>query len=117
MLTRKRAEQIFAKVLKYSTAEETEAAISSTSYALTRFANNQIHQNVAEEGTLLSIRVVKDRATARVNTNKLDEDSIRQACENVMALASLQPADPDRLLMAGPQTYSVVDRFYQVTAD
>ena len=78
--------------------KETEAAITSTAYALTRFANNQIHQNVAEESTLLSIRVVKDRATARVNTNKLDEDSIRQACENVQALASLQPPDPDRLL-------------------
>ena len=117
MLTRKRAEQIFAKVLKYSTAEETEAAISSTSYSLTRFANNIIHQNVAEEGTLLSVRVVKDRGTARVNTNKLDEDSIRQACENVLALASLQPPDPDQLLLAAPQTYRVVNRFHQVTAD
>jgi len=117
MLTHKRAEQIFAKVLKYSTAEETEAAISSTSYSLTRFANNIIHQNVAEEGTLLSVRVVKDRGTARVNTNKLDEDSIRQACENVLALASLQPPDPERLLLPMPQTYRVVDRFHQVTAE
>ncbi len=48
-LTRQRAEEVFDKVLKYSTADETEATVSSTSYALTRFANNTIHQNVAEE--------------------------------------------------------------------
>jgi predicted Zn-dependent protease len=117
MLTRKHAEQIFAKVLKYSTADETEAAISSVCYALTRFANNQIHQNVAEENTTLSVRVLKDRGTARVNTNKLDEDSIRHACENALALASLQPPDPDRLGLASPQTYRVVNRLHQVTAE
>jgi len=50
MLTKKKAEEIFSKVLKYSTADETEAIIGSTAYSLTRFANNIIHQNVTEEG-------------------------------------------------------------------
>ena len=50
MLTRQQADSLFDLVLKYSTADETEAMITSTSYALTRFANNSIHQNMAEEG-------------------------------------------------------------------
>ena len=58
MLTRERAEQIFKQVLKFSTADETEAMMSSTSYSLTRFANNTIHQNVQEEGSYLSVRAV-----------------------------------------------------------
>ncbi len=81
MLTRPQADRLFDTVLKYSTADETEAMISSTAYALTRFANNNIHQNMAEEGASLSVRAVADRRTARASTNKLDEDSIRQVCE------------------------------------
>ena len=49
-VTRQLAEELFKKVLKYSTAEETEAIIGSSAFSLTRFANNIIHQNVAEEG-------------------------------------------------------------------
>ena len=56
MLKRERAKEIFKKVLKYSTADETEAFITSAAYSLTRFANNCIHQNVAEEGLNLSVR-------------------------------------------------------------
>src|SRR5438128_381889 len=64
MLTRQRAEEIFRTVQKWSTADETEAMISSTDYSLTRFANNNIHQNMAEEGTSLSVRAVVDHRTA-----------------------------------------------------
>lgn len=117
MLTRQRAEEIFEKVLKYSTADETEALIHSTSHALTRFANNTIHQNVAEEGAAVSVRAVVDRRMARASTNKFDDGSIRQTCEGAMALARLQPPNPDLLPMPGPQTYRAVDRFSAPTAE
>jgi predicted Zn-dependent protease len=117
MLTRQRAEQIFDNVLKYSTASETEAIISSTSYALTRFANNAIHQNVAEQTRSVSVRVVVDGRMARASTNQCDEESIRRLCEGALALARLQPPDRDLLPMPGPQTYRAVDRFYPETAE
>ncbi|HVA01359.1 MAG TPA: TldD/PmbA family protein [Terriglobia bacterium] len=117
ILTRKRAKEIFNKVLKYSTADETEAHISSTTHSLTRFANNCIHQNVAEEGTSLSVRAVANQRTARATTNKLDEDSIRQVCEAALALARLAPPNPDLLTMPGPQMYRAVDRFSSETAE
>ena len=115
-LTRQRAEEVFDKVLKYSTADETEATVSSTSYALTRFANNTIHQNVAEESASLSVRVVSEGRMARASTNKFDEASIRQLCEDALVLARLQPPDPDLLPMPGPQTYRALDRFFSETA-
>jgi len=117
LLTRKRAKEIFEKVLKYSTADETEAYITSTSYSLTRFANNGIHQNVAEEGVSLSVRAAVNQRTARASTNKLDEDSIRQACEAALALARLQPANPELMRMPGPQMYRSVSRFDSETAE
>jgi predicted Zn-dependent protease len=115
-LTRQRSEETFDKVLKYSTADETEATVSSTSYALTRFANNTIHQNVAEEGASLSVRLVSEGRMARASTNRFDEASIRQLCENALVLARLQPSDPTLLPMPGPQTYRALDRFFTETA-
>ncbi len=117
MLTRERAKDIFKKVLKYSTADETEAFVTSTSHSLTRFANNSIHQNVAEEGLSLSVRAVVNQRTARASTNKLDENSIRQACEAALALARLQPPNPELLPMPGAQMYRAVDRFHSETAE
>ena len=116
-LSRQRAEEIFGQVLKYSTAEETEVMISSSSFALTRFANNIIHQNVSEETTTLSVRVVVEGRMARASTNKFDEESIRQICEDALVLARLQPPDPDLLPMPGPQTYRAVSRFFTETAE
>ncbi|MGO8786078.1 MAG: TldD/PmbA family protein [Terriglobia bacterium] len=115
-LTRQRAEEVFDKVLKYSTADETEATVSANSYALTRFANNTIHQNVAEETASLSVRLVSEGRMARVGTNKFDEASIRQLCENALVLTKLQPPNADLLRMPGPQTYRALDRFFGETA-
>jgi predicted Zn-dependent protease len=115
--SRQQAEQIFDRVLKYSTAEETEVLVSSSTFALTRFANNTIHQNVSEETTTLSVRVVTDGRMARASTNKFDEESIRQICEGVLVLARLQPPDPELLPMPGPQTYRAVSRFFPETAE
>jgi predicted Zn-dependent protease len=117
MLTRQQADALFDIVLKYSTADETEAMITSSSYALTRFANNSIHQNMAEEGISLSVRAVADRRTARASTNKLDELSIRQVCEAALALARLQPPDPEMLPTPPPQTYRAIDRWVPETGE
>jgi PmbA protein len=117
MLTRQQAESLFNLVLKYSTADATEAMITSTSYALTRFANNSIHQNMAEASVSLSVRAVADRRTARATTNKLDEHSIRQVCESALALARLQPPDPEMLPTPPPQTYRAIDRWVPETAE
>ncbi len=49
MLTQDRARQIFERIRKLSSAEEVELIVSGGRSALTRFANNAITQNVAEE--------------------------------------------------------------------
>jgi PmbA protein len=117
MLNLSRAEALFEKVRKFSSADETEALIGSTSYALTRFANNTIHQNIAEETISVSVRAVVDQRTARASTDKLDDDSIRQTCESAIALARLQPADSGLLPLLGRQSYREVRRFFPETAE
>jgi PmbA protein len=116
ILTRQRAQELFHEVTKYSTADETEATITSNQYALTRFANNAIHQNVAEDSTYLSIRAVAGQRTARASANKLDPASIRRLAESALELARLQPRDPEMLPMPGPQMYRALDRLYPETS-
>ena len=57
MLNRDQSASIFDTLRKLTTADEIELLISSGRSALTRFANNTIHQNVAEEENHISVRV------------------------------------------------------------
>ena len=110
---------IAASVLHIAKAlgvSETEVHVDETIEALTRFANNTIHQHVAEHGVVVSIRTAVDQRTARVTTNRIDEDSLRAAVNNSLSLASQQPQDPRLLPMPGKQKYRLVRRFIPATA-
>ena len=95
---------------------ETEVHIDETIQALTRFANNTIHQHVAEQGLVVSIRTVVDGRTARVTTNRVDEDALRAAIEDCVSLAAHQPKDAQLLPIPGKQRYAAVRRFHPSTA-
>ena len=109
-------ERLAERVLKLSDAEETEVDIGATTDALTRFANNTIHQNVAEEILGISIRTVVDGRTARSTTNKTDDDSLRRAIAAAIGLARNQPKNPDLLPMLKKQKYEKVSRLFAATA-
>ena len=101
--------------MKLSEADETEVEIDSTVDALTRFANNTIHQNVSEHTLGISVRAVVDGRTARATTNKTDEESLRRVVAAAMNLARNQPENPDLLPMLGPQKYQKVAHFFTST--
>src|SRR5579863_4689274 len=77
--------------------DEVEAILSHSSQALTRFANNIIHQNVAENSAHLSVRARIEGRTARASTNRLDADSIRDVVEQAIALTRLTEPDEESL--------------------
>src|ERR1051325_10540204 len=104
------------RLAKSTDAEETEVHVDEVADALTRFANNGIHQNVFEHGLTVSVRTVTDGRTARATTNRLDEDSLRATIEASLSLAHSQPRDPRLLPMPGKQRYRQVNRFIKATA-
>jgi PmbA protein len=108
--------RIAERIFKFSDADETEVEIGAVTDALTRFANNTIHQNVAEQSLSVSVRTVLDGRTARATTNKTDDDSLRRVVETSKSLARSQPRNPDLLPMPGPQKYQKVARYFQATA-
>src|SRR5271156_699716 len=101
MLTCERAADTFDRIRKLSTADEVEVLFSGGRFALTRFANNTIHQNVADENHMVSVRTVFGGRTARASTNKFDDDSLRRVVESSEALAKVQHPDPDLLPVPG----------------
>jgi len=95
---------------------QVEAAISWEDSALTRFANNIIHQNVAERTTNLSVRPVIEGRTARASTNRVDREGIRAVVEEAVAITKLSAADPDLLPLAERSDYEPVARYFERTA-
>jgi PmbA protein len=113
----KELERIAERVLKLSDADETEVDIGTTTDALTRFANNTIHQHVAEQIRSISVRADVDGRTARATTNKTDDESLRRVVASAMSLARNQPKNPDLLPMLDKQKYQKVSRFFSSTAN
>ena len=113
------AEEIFARVQDAARAfgiTEVEAMIGATASALTRFANNTIHQNVAEHSSHLSVRVQENGRTARATTNRLDDASIRSVVSDAVAIARASDPEPSLLPLAEPAAVAAVIRFSETTA-
>ena len=118
MLSREQAGDIVDRIRKISSADEVEVLFSGGKFALTRFANNTIHQNVSEENHVVSVRTVFGQKTARATTNKFDDEGLRHVVKSSEALAKVQHPDPDLLPMpdasgAGP---AVPSRHFEQTA-
>jgi PmbA protein len=97
MLTKSQAADIFSRIKKFSTADEVEGLFYGGRSALTRFANNTIHQNVAEENYGVSVRTVFGGRTARATTNRFDDQSLKDVVKASEDLARVQEPDADLL--------------------
>lgn len=119
MLTQEKAAEIFARIRKHSTADEVEAFFYGGNSALTRFANNAIHQNVAEENYGVSVRTAFGGRTARATTNRLDEESLQRVVRASESLAKVQHPDADLLPLADEgarSTQPLPSRYFAETA-
>jgi PmbA protein len=119
MLSYNECRELFGAVqeaAKSLAVQDVEALFGAHCGALTRFANNTIHQNVAEQDRWLSVRVALDHRTARATTNRFHPDSIRGAVEQALALARSAAPNPDLLPLNEPSVMSETKRFDAATA-
>jgi PmbA protein len=68
-------------------AEQAEALVMAEDSALTRFANNEIHQNVAETNAVVNLRFVIGKRIAVASTGRLDDGSLRRLAETAGRMA------------------------------
>src|SRR5215471_17514130 len=119
MLDQGKAQKIFDQVKKFSSSKELEIIFAATNYSLTRFANNTIHQNVAETNEIASIRVAFDGKTARATTNRFDVESLKRAVQSAEGIARVEEPDPDRLALAKAEEEKIPNppqRWFERTA-
>lgn len=119
MLDQAKAQAIFNRVKEFSSTAELEIIFASTNYSLTRFANNTIHQNVAEINEAASIRVAIDGKTARATTNRFDDDGLKRAVESAEKIARVQESNPELLPVPSAAEANIdgaADRWFEQTA-
>ena len=95
MIGSKKINDILKQVLKVSPADQTEVMLIAHDSQLTRFANNYIHQNVAETNAILNVRAVMEKRQGVATTNNLSAEGVKRAVETAHLSASRQPEDPD----------------------
>lgn len=70
-------------------ATEAEVLITADDSALTRFANSEIHQNVAETTISVNLRFVMGRRIAVVTTDRTDDGGLRAAATRAGEIAGV----------------------------
>ncbi|MBI3290545.1 TldD/PmbA family protein [Candidatus Microgenomates bacterium] len=126
------------KVLRMCTASECEVLLFVTDHGLTRFANSQIHQNVAYEDLGISVRVILHDSTSEVSksrrkftsevskgarigvasTNSFDPKLLRDVVKRAENLAKINKVDPHFKSLPKKSKYSKVEQsVYEASAD
>ena len=95
MMTPEQARDLARRAVALTDADEAEALVVAEKSALTRFANNRINQNVAEENALVSVRAVIGKQVGVASTNRLDDASLEACCAAAVAAARVAPEDPE----------------------
>ena len=70
---------VVKSAVDHSAAEETELWIGGGKSGLTRFANNEVHQNIELENYVGHFRVLDGRRWGPYTVNRLDERSLEEA--------------------------------------
>ncbi|MFP5343665.1 MAG: TldD/PmbA family protein [Candidatus Limnocylindria bacterium] len=76
-------------------ADEAEALVMAEDAALTRFANSQIHQNVAETNVSINLRVAIGRRIGVASSGRTDDEGLRRLAERAVAMARVVEELPD----------------------
>lgn len=102
-------DSILDQTLTRSTADETEAFISVSDSALTRYTRNSVHENMTELNRHLNVRAVIGKRIGVASTNKLDADGIAEVVARATEIAKLSPEDADFPGLPGDDGRPVLD--------
>ena len=117
--SRERVEAVLREALAASRADETEVLFTGTEAALTRYTNNEIHENVVESDCALNIRAIIGKQIGVASTNRLDPSGIADTVARAFAIAQLSPADAGfpGLPSGGGEPETLRDAYDASTAD
>lgn len=117
MLGEKDAKKICEDILLRAGKDAAEVILSFEDQSLTRFANNYIHQNVAQRNVTLMVRLLLGKRMGLATTNRLDGHGLDILVERARANAKISPEDPDYPGLPERAQYVAVEAFDQATAE
>jgi PmbA protein len=83
-------------------ATQAEAVVTAEDAALTRFANSEIHQNVAETNAQLNLRFVVGKRIGVASTGRLDPEGLRRVAETAGRIARNVEENDEFVSLPGP---------------
>lgn len=116
MIEEKDARGLTEAILKRCKGNPAEMTLFTNDSALTRFANNIIHQNVAERDAEVTLRYFIGKQIGTATTNRMDEAGLDELVERAKANAKASSEDPNYPGLPEPETYQHVVAWDQNTA-
>ncbi|WP_447975490.1 TldD/PmbA family protein [Nitrospira sp. Kam-Ns4a] len=92
-------------ILKHSSGDHTLVALHDQHGGATRFANNQVVQNVNQRRVTLAVTVAFGQRHGTASTSDLTVGGVQDALKRAEAVARVSPPDPEYLPPVEPQTY------------
>jgi PmbA protein len=111
MIGRESDLRLLKKVVRESTADQTEAILLREDSSLTRFAGSAIHQHVAERNQAVILRVVLGKRIAVVTTNIFQLSSMKKSLQRAIALAKVQQPNDEFISLPGPKAIPEIETF------
>ena len=95
-------------LLKHSPGDHTFISLRDQDGGTTRFANNQVVQNLNARRVTCSVTVALGRQHGTASTTDLSVGAVREALRRAEAIARVSPPDPEYIPPPPPQTYPSV---------
>jgi predicted Zn-dependent protease len=114
---RDKVNELCQRVLDRCGDYEAEVLYFVEDNALTRFANNSIHQNVAERDTKVYVRLYHGAQMGMASSNQTDDGALDEIVARARAFIDVSPEDPDFPGLAEPAEYIEVKAFDSHTAE
>ena len=93
-------------------ATEAEALVIAEDAALTRFANSQIHQNVAETNVTINLRFVVGKRVGVASSDRTDDEGLERLATHASAIARVVEELDDWAGLPEPTAVDDVDGAY-----
>jgi predicted Zn-dependent protease len=117
VLEKEQALALCQQILSRCGSDPAEVVLIAGEQALTRFAGNAIHQNVAERNASLHLRLYLGNRRGQASTNRLDPDGLDELAARARAAAQASPEDLFFTGLPGPAKYAQVLAFDPETAN
>ncbi|MGI6626813.1 MAG: TldD/PmbA family protein [Bacillota bacterium] len=116
MIGKEDALKILDKVVSYAKGFDLGANLVSEDLSFTRYARNQIHQNLKRQNHVLTVKAIKGKKMGTASVNLLDEGSLRWVVQQAYESMELSQDDPELPLFSRADPAPEVNTYIPSTA-